>query len=669
MGKSWTVYIWSCCYCGHGGMNINTTSMCVSCGVARCGNCRMEEMKARGQSFKPSKRPKEGSGRRTVAKTSERQHETSSETAPGENRSSKKTVKTPNLEQKPSPQPRDLAKGPLRVHNPSNSDRNLRGAVDPNISDTETVVSTASSAATLVDPGAVDALARSIMVFQSLGCLWPQLVECCDTKERSIHVIERLLKRYAMDLELISLGMQSSKISESRMCLTAARFVRKSRLRVAHKIWEAQAHDLHNTAGQGNINHASNWKILTQEDVDDEDGPIDDDLAFEKIEESLFDKSPIFSLQANIKLLINLQNPMDHSTIHFFLSPLNTFVWNKISSLYEPSLSPGCTRVRYTCRCGRKLYDDFKELHPGALKKLENLLVSYFCEYPVTLQPGDIEPPATHDRSNRGNILGGWVRRWKQVFEGRLRDARLPQTRRPAEAMELGLCSGGTGSDRAGHNFVLLCLPFMRWARKLHQPHTCNMQSDKAFFLSLRNQYAEACKSRRWMSSESFRRVLSIDFVKFEMYRNALVDIKESPSVPDLEDKQGAEENYSYQPLPAETNPPIGPNLLMHLFKHPEDADVELVIYRKIPKKLRDKLEACPLKGTAVGWGVHFTEGINWFALFTCGCIGFTGALVFAVAWSTARGDIQSGFAIGGFIVTFMLFCLGIARTEIELGT
>lgn len=45
--KGSTVYIWSCCYCGHGGMNAIATPVCVSCGVARCGNCYMESHKIR----------------------------------------------------------------------------------------------------------------------------------------------------------------------------------------------------------------------------------------------------------------------------------------------------------------------------------------------------------------------------------------------------------------------------------------------------------------------------------------------------------------------------------------------------------------------------------------------------------------------------------------------
>lgn len=138
-----------------------------------------------------------------------------------------------------------------------------------------------------------------------------------------------------------------------------------------------------------------------------------------------------------------------------------------------------------------------------------------------------------------------------------------------------------------------------------------------------------------------------------------------SPSVPP-EDQVGRD--YSFDPSPAETSPPISPNLLMHLFEHPECADILPVLFRKIPKKLRDKLEPCPRKGYAIGWGVQFVEGMDWLIVFLCGCVGFASALIVAVIWSTVMRDIQSGFAIAGFMLAFLGFCLGVARTEIGLG-
>lgn len=103
---------------------------------------------------------------------------------------------------------------------------------------------------------------------------------------------------------------------------------------------------------------------------------------------------------------------------------------------------------------------------------------------------------------------------WNYLFGGRQKDARLPWARQNTNDIRLGSCSTGTTNVRVDHNFVLLCLPFMQWAKKLHQVDSCNVQSDQAFFLSLRQQYAVVRKSRPWMSFERFRRLHSLHFVK-----------------------------------------------------------------------------------------------------------------------------------------------------------
>lgn len=102
----------------------------------------------------------------------------------------------------------------------------------------------------------------------------------------------------------------------------------------------------------------------------------------------------------------------------------------------------------------------------------------------------------------------------------------------------------------------------------------------------------------------------------------------------------------------------------MHLFEHPEEAEVLPVLFRKVPKKMRGKLEPCPVKGSAVGWGVQFVEGMDWFVIFFFGCVGFASALVFAVVWSVVRGDIQGGFAIAGFMLAFLGFCFGVTQND-----
>ena len=49
-------------------------------------------------------------------------------------------------------------------------------------------------------------------------------------------------------------------------------------------------------------------------------------------------------------------------------------------------------------------------------------------------------------------------------------------------------------------------------------------------------------------------------------------------------------------------DPPIGPNYLRHLFKHPEEHDNERLAYSAFPK-CYERLEMGP------GWGVEFVEG------------------------------------------------------------
>ena len=147
------------------------------------------------------------------------------------------------------------------------------------------------------------------------------------------------------------------------------------------------------------------------------------------------------------------------------------------------------------------------------------------------------------------------------------------------------------------------------------------------------------------------------------MFSSELVDVQARPSLP-----SGAGlAHYKYDSTPAGVMPPIGSNLLMHLFEHPEDAEVIPVLYRKIPKKLHVRLEACPREGSSIGWGLHFVEGMNWFAVFVYGCAGFILSLIAALSWAITKDDVQGAFAIAGFMIAFLLFCGGIARSEIHV--
>jgi hypothetical protein len=56
---------------------------------------------------------------------------------------------------------------------------------------------------------------------------------------------------------------------------------------------------------------------------------------------------------------------------------------------------------------------------------------------------------------------------------------------------------------------------------------------------------------------------------------------------------------------------------------------------------------------------MQLAEGVSAWLLFWSGCAAFGVALAVAVGWSVLRGDVQGGFAIAGFLVAFLLFCVG----------
>lgn len=117
-----------------------------------------------------------------------------------------------------------------------------------------------------------------------------------------------------------------------------------------------------------------------------------------------------------------------------------------------------------------------------------------------------------------------------------------------------------------------------------------------------------------------------------------------------------------FEPVPCETNPPIGSNLLSHLLAHPDEAEVLPFLYKRIPKKIHAQL-----KGRKVGWGVQLIEGLNLYSVFVLASVGFALALVPAMYWSIVKDDIQSGFTISGYILTFVGFCVLMAQLEISL--
>ena len=145
------------------------------------------------------------------------------------------------------------------------------------------------------------------------------------------------------------------------------------------------------------------------------------------------------------------------------------------------------------------------------------------------------------------------------------------------------------------------------------------------------------------------------------MYKSELVDIRKENDIP----PEGKKDEYRYRPMPAELIPPVGENHMMHLYEHPEEAEDTAVCLNKVPKKVRERLQVCPQRGTGLGWGVHFIEGLHWVKLWMLGLSGLIASVLFGVCWSILRDDVQGGFGVSACMMMGLTFTTGVVQAAL----
>ncbi|KAI1850966.1 hypothetical protein JX266_003631 [Neoarthrinium moseri] len=309
-------------------------------------------------------------------------------------------------------------------------------------------------------------------------------------------------------------------------------------------------------------------------------------LKFKPFQDFLFHTDPFYSFRENIRLLV--EEPLLLPLHIRLFDSARKWVDNVCSSILISEIPPAKQRVYYACRCGQLLYDDYLESRSGALDELKLLLDQYGF---VSKAAADLE--ANRPRRSALHVPSNKPTRVKSS-RNKYCDIRLPQYWQNQTRNELGKCRPRQASLQTDdhHNFILA--------------------------------------------------VKAIRFVQFEVYRTGLTDIRSHPTLP----PSNLKSQYVYDPMPADLMPPIGSNLLVHLLEHPTHAGVLPDLYKRIPKKLRERLVPCPQKGASVGWGLAFVE--------------------VAVAWTMVKNDVQGGFGVGAFLLTFMVFCGGLLHSSVS---
>ena len=335
-------------------------------------------------------------------------------------------------------------------------------------------------------------------------------------------------------------------------------------------------------------------------------------------------------------------------------STLRWYCIKLIESLHllDPPVQAGKKRICWTCRCGHRSFDDFEELHPGAVKRYEIQLQEYLKA--SANQAG----PATSSMISRGihsmSSLFGRVRNNNQNNGSGNNGHSLPMFNSVYQPEYRTPPPGVASPDSL---YLLLCIPHRKYATRLFQPNLQEIRSDKDFFNLLKTNYHSL--RGRLGSVLSLKTLKAIRFVQFEMYRSELVDIRKENDIP----PESRKHEYRYQPIPAEIVPPVGERHMMHLYSHPEDADdVDTFCLNRIPKKLKHRLFVCPTKGTGLGWGIHFIEDwhynqIRRLAFFLL----IVASLVFLICWAVLEHDIQGASSVAGYMLTFVtLFLVGL---------
>ncbi|KAH8597178.1 hypothetical protein B0O99DRAFT_685090 [Bisporella sp. PMI_857] len=349
------------------------------------------------------------------------------------------------------------------------------------------------------------------------------------------------------------------------------------------------------------------------------------------------------------------------------LHAIAEFIASSIKCLVEAQtiqrqVSSDHVRIRWTCKCGMELFDDFIEKRPGAALLLEQhlnrprhvtgdsngesssessgSLGSYQSSFPSQTQS------ATSISSNTGDI-------------GTARRLSSNATCSPTLAQSEGSTTIDTGPFPL-QLWLLTCAEREKFITKLEHldMDPKRIQSDKELAQLIKSQYSKLRSS--WKQILRLRGLQTIRFVQFEVHRSKVVDIRKCPDLPALSDT-----NYDF--LANDVIPPVGEHYLMHLFHHPEDYEDELITYNRLPKKRGSRLRIGHNVDVGIGWGIHLVEGFmahKVWTLFTS--LFLVLSLVFAITWALKKGDVQGAFGVASYVGAFSVLIIGCGTAYLE---
>ncbi|KDN68039.1 hypothetical protein CSUB01_08283 [Colletotrichum sublineola] len=336
-------------------------------------------------------------------------------------------------------------------------------------------------------------------------------------------------------------------------------------------------------------------------------------------------------------------------------------------SLWEPRIPPGAERIRWTCACGKRLYDDYYGLQPGAAQVIRAKLVRS-----TTRSPGAASL-ATGNRS-----LTGWIASYSQwassiiLTDGNANGRGTTASNElPHYAINPRVAPPQTQLNTAPKPslFLLFCVQTGQEGkgRLLYQEDVSvwKLRNDRKFFEFLRDIYSA---KRKWRSRLTLRAVSEVGNCKLHVDFSRLVSkVRKHYAACSSNDAtspcpcwpERTNDEYRYIINKPQEPFDMEKNYILHCFQHPEClVPLQTSVICHVPMKKDTQLTGMADKPNP-GWGIYFEEGWHFKTIWVITLVLLLISFVFSVTWWFVMSDIQGAFGVGSYCVTVAALFLG----------
>ncbi|PMD29266.1 hypothetical protein L207DRAFT_261797 [Hyaloscypha variabilis F] len=190
-----------------------------------------------------------------------------------------------------------------------------------------------------------------------------------------------------------------------------------------------------------------------------------------------------------------------------------------------------------------------------------------------------------------------------------------------------------------------ICINKSQYTKTLCEIDLRDINSDGELFAKIKNEYF----SRRKPSSSLYlRKPTGIDFVKFALEdRNSVSILQKPQSIPPPEEVTSG--RYTYSPCPLGDDRPMEADKFLH-YLYCGAEKPSLAWLPRLPKKSDPSIFRF-VHPINEGWGIHITEGTNWFTVSLLNLFMMIMSGVAAGLWKLYMDDFQGAFGFAGWIV------------------